>query len=88
MESQAPVADAFEAIEAFMPVIARSLERGDRLHDFTRHLHGLFTGRRGARAFRRAPATEAVRAGAGLGVLRRALAEVSRDPMPVAAAAE
>ena len=29
----APFADAFEAIEAFMPAIARGLERGERLHD-------------------------------------------------------
>ena len=45
---EAPVADGFEAIEAFMPAIARGLERGERLHDFTRHLHGLFAGRPGA----------------------------------------
>ena len=64
----APVADGFEAIEAFMPVIARGLERGERLHDFTRHLHGLFNGRRGARAYRRVLAGEAVRSGAGLEV--------------------
>ena len=47
----APVADGFEAIEAFMPVIARGLERGERLHDYTRHLHGLFAGRPGARGY-------------------------------------
>ncbi len=39
---EAPVADAFEAIEAFMPTIARGLARGERLQDYTRHLHGLF----------------------------------------------
>ena len=50
---EAPVADAFEAIEAFKPVIARGLERGERLHDYTRHLHGLFAGRPGARALAR-----------------------------------
>ena len=32
----APVADGFEAIEAFMPVIACGLKRGERLHDYTR----------------------------------------------------
>jgi tRNA-dihydrouridine synthase A len=76
----APVADAFEALEAFLPFIAAGLERGERLHDFTRHLHGLFTGRRGARAFRQTLATEAVRRGAGIDVLRAAMARVEREP--------
>ena len=75
---EAPVADGFEAIEAFMPAIARGLERGERLHDFTRHLHGLFAGRPGARAYRRVLASEGVRAGAGLEVLKKAVARVER----------
>jgi tRNA-dihydrouridine synthase A len=75
----APVADGFEAIEAFMPVIARGLQRGERLHDYTRHLHGLFAGRPGARTFRQVLATEAVKRGAGLEVLRYAVSLVSRD---------
>jgi tRNA-dihydrouridine synthase A len=57
---EAPVADAFEAIEAYMPVIARGLKRGERLHDYTRHLHGLFAGRPGARAYRRGLGSECV----------------------------
>ncbi|HXZ17316.1 MAG TPA: tRNA dihydrouridine(20/20a) synthase DusA, partial [Roseiarcus sp.] len=76
----APVADAFEALEAFIAVIALGLQRGERLHDFTRHLHGLFAGRRGARAFRQVLATEAVKRGAGLDVLMRAMARVERAP--------
>ena len=75
---EAPVADAFEAIEAFMPTIARGLERGERLHDYTRHLHGLFIGRPGARAYRRTLASEGVGAGAGLEVVRKAVACVAR----------
>src|ERR1700678_2018820 len=82
----APGADGFEAIEAFMAVIARGLERGERLHDYTRHLHGLFTGRPGARAFRQVLATEAIRTGAGLEVLREAVSRVERRPEFVAAA--
>jgi APA family basic amino acid/polyamine antiporter len=78
LDINAPVADAFEAIEAFTPVIARGLERGERLHDYTRHLHGLFAGRPGARAYRRVLASEGVRAGAGLEVLRSAVACVER----------
>ncbi|HEY1862375.1 MAG TPA: tRNA dihydrouridine(20/20a) synthase DusA [Roseiarcus sp.] len=82
----APVADGFQAIEAFMPVIARGLERGERLHDYTRHLHGLFAGRPGARAFRQVLAIEAVKRGAGLEVLRDAVSRVERGRRYAAAA--
>ena len=75
----APVADEFEALEAYEPYIAAELARGARLHDITRHLLGLFAGRPGARAFRRHLATEAVKAGAGLGVLRGAIKHVARS---------
>jgi tRNA-dihydrouridine synthase A len=75
----APVADAFEALEALYPAIAAGLERGERLHDYTRHLHGLFAGRRGARAFRQVLATQAIRRGAGLEVLKDAIARVDRS---------
>jgi tRNA-dihydrouridine synthase A len=81
-----PVADGFEAIEAFMPTIARGLERGERLHDYTRHLHGLFTGRPGARAYRQVLATEAVKRSAGLDVLRNAVSRVERRQEYFAAA--
>ena len=74
-----PVSDAFAAVEAFMPYMARKLETGVRLHDMTRHLLGLFTGLPGARAWRRHLSTEAVKAGAGLDVVRDALAKVGRD---------
>jgi tRNA-dihydrouridine synthase A len=74
-----PVADAFEAIEAFEPYVAARLAEGVRLHAMTRHILGLFTGRPGARAFRRHLATEAVKPGAGLATLREAVAHVSRD---------
>ncbi len=75
----APVADAFEAIEAFTPYIARALERGVRLHDITRHMLGLFAGRPGARAYRQKLAMLAPARGAGLEVLREAVAQVSRE---------
>ncbi len=74
----APFADALEALEAFMPTIERGLARGERLHDFTRHLLGLFAGRPGARAYRRTLA-EAVRPEAGLETLRAAVAMIGRD---------
>src|SRR5271166_356314 len=75
-----PVADALEALEAFMAVIAKGLERGERLHDFIRHLHGLFAGRRGARRYRQILATEAIRRSAGLDVLRAAVVAIERAP--------
>jgi tRNA-dihydrouridine synthase A len=74
----APVADAFAMLEALEPAIAAHLERGGRLHAFTRHLVGLFPGRRGARLFRRHLAEHCVGADAGLGDLRAAVAHVSR----------
>ncbi len=74
----APVADGFEAVQAYEPYVAEQLEKGERLHNITRHMLGLFTGRPGARAYRRHLATEAVKPGAGLQTLREAVAFVSR----------
>jgi tRNA-dihydrouridine synthase A len=68
----APVASAKDAIEAFLPYVERELARGTRLHSMTRHILGLFHGVPGARAFRRHIATEAVKPGAGIAVLREA----------------
>jgi tRNA-dihydrouridine synthase A len=81
----APVADAFEAVEAYTPYIVRALERGVRLHDMTRHMLGLFAGRPGARAWRQKLAMLAPARGAGLEVLREAMAQVAREPEPVVA---
>ena len=74
----APVADAFEAVEAYMPYVAARLAEGSRLHAMTRHMLGLFNGRTGARAWRRHLAVEGVKPGAGLDTLRAALALVER----------
>ena len=72
-----PVEDGAAAVELFMPYMARKLETGVRLHDMTRHLLGLFTGRPGARAWRRHLATHGSAAGAGLDVVKEALAKVT-----------
>ena len=74
----APVADGLEAVAAFEPYIAARLAEGVRLSSMTRHMLGLFHGRPGARAWRRHLTTESVRPGAGLAVLRDALAFVAR----------
>jgi tRNA-dihydrouridine synthase A len=63
-------------------VRSRGLERGERLHDYTRHLHGLFAGLPGARAYRRVLASEAIRPDAGLEVLRAAVSRVERISGP------
>jgi tRNA-dihydrouridine synthase A len=68
----APFASPKDAIEAFIPHVERELARGTRLHAMTRHLLGLFQGAPGARAFRRHIATQAVKPGAGIAVLREA----------------
>ena len=80
----APVADSFAAVEAFIPYVEARLSEGIRLHDMTRHMLGLFSGKYGARAFRRTLATKAPVRGAGIEVIREALAHL-RNPETAAA---
>ena len=49
-----PAADPVAVAQAMTPVIAAHLARGGRLIGATRHILGLFTGKPGARAWRRA----------------------------------
>jgi len=71
------VVTAVEAVERYKPYIALELAKGTHLAAMTRHMLGLFHGAPGARAWRRILTVEGVRAGAGLEVIDRALAEVS-----------
>jgi tRNA-dihydrouridine synthase A len=73
------------AVEAYRPYLARELARGTPFAAMSRHMLGLFQGRPGARAWRRIMTVDAVRPGAGLEVLDRALAALtpSRTPEPV-----
>jgi tRNA-dihydrouridine synthase A len=82
----APCATMKDTFEAMMPYIERELARGTRLHAITRHFVGAFHGVPGARAFRRHLAEHGVRAGAGIAVLRDAIALV-RERLPSAIAA-
>lgn len=75
----APVADALAAFEAFIPYIGLRLAEGVPLHAMTRHMLGLFNGRRGARAWRQHLAMEGVKRGADLATLRAAFAHVASD---------
>ena len=72
----APRASMKETFETMMPYIERELAAGTRLHAITRHFVGAFHGVPGARAFRRHLAEHGVRAGAGVDVLRDAIARV------------
>ena len=67
-----------QAVGAYLDYIARQLAKGTPLHAMTRHMLGLFNGRPGARQFRRHLSENATRPGAGIDILRDALAFVSR----------
>lgn len=68
--------DALAVVDAMRPYIAAHLAAGGRLHQITRHMLGLFTGKPGARGWRRVLSENASRTGAGLEVIDRALAEL------------
>jgi tRNA-dihydrouridine synthase A len=81
-----PHATMPEALEAMMPYIEQQLARGTRLHAITRHFVGAFHAVPGARAFRRHLAEQGVKPGAGLDVLRDAIAHIgARAPAEAAA---
>ncbi|MCC8961329.1 tRNA dihydrouridine(20/20a) synthase DusA [Bradyrhizobium sp. Pear76] len=81
-----PHATMKDVFTAMLPYIERQLAEGTRLHSITRHFVGAFHGVPGARAFRRHLAENGVRPGAGIEVLRDAIARVDdRALVPVAA---
>jgi len=82
----APFGNMKDVFEAMMPYIAGQLAQGARLHSMTRHFVGAFHGVPGARAFRRHLAENGVRQGAGVGVLRDAIALVEDRKMASIAA--
>ena len=77
----AKMKDVFAAME---PYIEAQLAQGTKLHAMTRHFVGAFHGVPGARAFRRHLAENGVKPGAGVEVLRDAIARVE-DRVLVAA---
>jgi tRNA-dihydrouridine synthase A len=72
--------DRHNVVAQMIPYIEKELARGERLGRITRHMLGLFTGRPGARTWRRHISENAFKDGAGPDVLIDAL-----DKMPVAA---
>jgi tRNA-dihydrouridine synthase A len=76
--AEPPVASPVEALEALIPYLEAVVAAGTSPHAVTRHVLGLFQSQPGARAFRRHLSTEAVKPGAGAGILRDALALLKR----------
>jgi len=74
-----PLISPRAAAAALMPYIERELADGTRLHAITRHLHGLFQGVPGARAFRRRLAEAGASPQAGAALLVEAIALVKED---------
>lgn len=72
-----PAESRAAAIEAHLPYIEAQLARGVPLHAMTRHMLGLFNALPGGRAWRRVLSERGVRAGAGVDVVRAALAEIT-----------
>jgi tRNA-dihydrouridine synthase A len=82
----APHTTMKQVFESMMPYIESQLAQGTRLHSITRHFVGAFHAVAGARAFRRHLAENGVRPGAGVNVLRDAIALVDdRAVAPIAA---
>jgi tRNA-dihydrouridine synthase A len=82
----APHAAMKDVFEAMIPYIDEQLAQGVRLHSITRHFVGAFHGVPGARAFRRHLAENGVKSGAGVDVLRDAIALVGdREAAAIAA---
>lgn len=77
----------WQAVNAHMTYMEGQLRKGVKLAHMTRHMLGLFHGRPGARSWRRILTVEAIKPGAGLEVVERALAAVSPET-PSAEAAE
>lgn len=73
-----PVVSAEEAVEAYCAYIEARLREGVHLHAMTRHMLGLFHGKPGGRLWRRVLSEKGPRAGAGVEVVREALARVRR----------
>nr|WP_321252225.1 tRNA dihydrouridine(20/20a) synthase DusA [uncultured Ruegeria sp.] len=69
--------DPFEVVHEMVPYVEKHLADGGRLHQITRHMLGLFAGRPGARAWRRALSEGAVHSGAGPEVMLQALEQVA-----------
>ncbi|HGG06733.1 MAG TPA: tRNA dihydrouridine(20/20a) synthase DusA [Aliiroseovarius sp.] len=71
-----PGKTAHQVAREMLPYIAQHVAGGGRVHDVTRHMLGLFSGRPGARAWRRMLSEGATKAGAGPELVEDALKQV------------
>lgn len=67
------------ALEAFLPYVAAQLEQGQPLMRMLKHTLGLFAGQPGARFYKRTLSEQGYKAGAGLVVVKAALAGVPTE---------
>jgi tRNA-dihydrouridine synthase A len=79
-----PYTSRVAAVEAYLPYIEARLSEGASLHAMTRHMLGLFASQAGGRLWRRVLSQQGVKRGAGLEVVRAALAEVAPAPAEAA----
>lgn len=85
--------DLQAVVEGLLPAIAEELRQGTRLSAMVRPMLGLFHGARGARCWRRILTVGSVKPGAGIEVIREALAaldnaeEIPETALPAFAAA-
>jgi tRNA-dihydrouridine synthase A len=75
--AETPDVSPWDAVKAYMAYMDDQLSRGVKLAHMTRHMLGLFHGRPGARSWRRILTVEAIKPGAGVEVVEKALAAVS-----------
>src|SRR5690606_25681618 len=75
--SPGPAASREQVVERMIPYIERHLAAGGSLHHVSRHMLGLWHNCPGARGYRRVLSSDGARRGAGIDVLRRALAQVA-----------
>ncbi|MGE3930824.1 MAG: tRNA dihydrouridine(20/20a) synthase DusA, partial [Hyphomonadaceae bacterium] len=76
--TQSPSASRIDAVERHLLYIEARLREGTPLHAMTRHMLGLFHAQPGGRLWRRVLSEQGVKPGAGISVVRAALAEVMR----------
>lgn len=77
--AEMPAKTPVEVVQEMQPYIARHLEGGGKLHQITRHMLGLFSGRPGARQWRRVLSERGHGPDAGLHVVDEALAHVMEE---------
>lgn len=71
---------AVGVVHEMLPYIESHMANGGKLHQVTRHMLGLFTGKPGARAWRRVLSQGASKPGAGTELLLEALSHVQAHP--------